>query len=125
MNSYITLNGKKYKTSANNWFPISSVPSTARMLLDGTVDVAYGPGTILEWQGTIEISAQPASGYGSITDFNTAARLRSTMPFIDHYNSPSVNVHLLAPGGFRQRALIPMWDSAANKFFVEVRLIKA
>lgn len=124
MRNYITLNGKKYTTSGNNWFPVPSVPSTVRMLLDGTVDVTYGPGVMREWQGTIEFDHYPAEGYGGPQDFYEAATARAAIPFEDHYGE-AMNVHLVAPAGFKHRALIPKWDASSNKWFVDVRIVKA
>src|SRR5512133_1431823 len=102
MNNYITLNGKKYKTQSKNWFPITNTPSTLRLTLNGGVDVAFGPTSITEWQGTVEIEATPPAGYGGYADFVTAAEARTTLTFQDHYASTTYNVYLLGPQGLRR-----------------------
>jgi hypothetical protein len=53
MNNYIELDGHKYVTPFGKWVPVIDKPSTARITLDGDLDVTYGPATWKKWQGMI------------------------------------------------------------------------
>jgi hypothetical protein len=73
MNSYITLDGKKYKTPAKLWQAVPMKPATFRYTLMGMADVTYGPGDYMEWQGQVEapVTAQFDDGIHQIETAET------------------------------------------------------
>lgn len=123
MNSYVTLNNKKYATLSSNWVPISTVPATVRVTLDGNLDVTYGPGTIKEWQGTFLIPVTPETGYGSMDDFQACIEARAELTFQDHYATHTYGIHMISSQGAKQRSMVPMWDAVSNEWRVDVRLV--
>ena len=123
MNKYITLNGKKYATLSKTWVPTFQKPMTVRTTLLGEVSATYGPTTIKGWQGEIKAPASVSdNSWGTIDDLITALDILGPVSFIDHVGT-TVNVHITATGN--QRALINMWDSSNNSFFVPVALTRA
>jgi hypothetical protein len=122
MNSYITLDGKKYRTPAQAWVPIMEKPATERYVLSGAADVTYGPMAPMRWKGEIEGPVTPDDGaWGSITDLRTTVQKTVAVSFTDHYGT-GYTVHILGP--LFERSLSPMWDSASNKIYIMVELVK-
>jgi hypothetical protein len=93
---------------------------TVRRNLDGTLDVTYGPGIFVKWQGMIEASASPPSGYGSIADLRSSLQERNSLNFVDHYGT-SYTVHAVGP--FQEESFSPKWDGTSNKIYVGVTLV--
>jgi len=121
MNSYITLDGKKYKTVHKQWTPGGDKPATLRRTLLGSLDVTYGPGTFNDWQGKIEAPVTPIDGsWGTITDLRTTIAKTSNMSFTDHYGT-SYTVHVLGP--FQEESRSPMWDGSSNAIYVKMRIV--
>lgn len=121
MNNYITLDGKKYATQANDWTPMYDKPATARYNLNGGVEVTYGPGVLSSWEGTIRVYQSPPSGYGSLTDFITTYNKLTSVSMTDH-GGTTHTVHLI--GAIKQKSLTPMWDSNSNVYFIPVKIVK-
>jgi hypothetical protein len=121
MNSYITLNSKKYKTSSGSWSPASvNRPVQVKMLLSGRNDVTYGPAVAKRWEGEVVAPVSPATGYGSISDLRTAYATLSALSFTDHYGD-TYSIALL--GSITERSKTPMWDGASNSFLVPIVLV--
>lgn len=119
MNDYITLDGKKYKTPAKTWQPVDNKIATARITLQGALDVTYGPASLREWHGEIEAAVTPQAGFGSITDLLTSLAKRQILSFTDHYGTAySVDVS----GQMARRSMTPKWDGYSNKWYVQVAI---
>lgn len=122
MNNYITLNSKQYLCPAKEWKRVFSKPSTIRKTLAGSTDVTYGAAAFEEWRGQIEAPYYAASPWGTISDLETVIQLLTSCSFTDHYGNTST-VHVVGPE-FTETSLMAMWDSASNKFYIPVRLVK-
>lgn len=123
MNSYITLDGKKYVTVAENWRPpVREKPMMVRYTLLGSLDVTYGPGAPIAWEGEIRADVTPATGYGSPSDLITSLMKKEGITFIDH-SGTSCTVHAVGP--FPQRSLQNVWDGPENTIYTHARLVKA
>lgn len=118
-NTYITLDGKYYKTLQKNWRELPIVPSTARLLLSGDLDVTYGPTDLMIWEGEIAADVSPASGYGSDTDLYTTLRKTTTVDFTDHRGTTYSDIHIEATNA---RSLLPDWDNVNNTIYVAVKI---
>lgn len=116
------LDTYKYMTPADNWRPGPSKPATARVNLNGTMDVTYGPAVINQWTGDIIAPAVAAEGWGTKALLDVTIAKRSAVAFQDHYGN-ACTVHVL--GTFEAVSRSPMWDGASNEFLVAVVLLKA
>lgn len=119
MNSWITLDTKKYKTPQQGWIPRVIKPSTIRLTLLGAIDATYGPGNILEWQAEIEADVSPATGYGTPGDLRESLKKVVGLSFTDHFNG-SHTVHVR---GFEESSMSPMWDGSSNTVIFNVTLM--
>jgi hypothetical protein len=119
-NAYITLDGKKYSTSAKNWQPLNPKPMTARQLANGDLDITYGAKCLRVWEGEILAYVTEArTGYGSSSDLGTSLAKLAGVTFVDHYGT-SCTVHIQ---NWKARSLTNVWDNGSNKFYFMVRLI--
>lgn len=119
MNDYVTLDTKKYKTSALAWEPLPVVPATLRIALSGDTDTVFGPVALMRWEGEMLAKVTPESGYGSILDLRLSLKKLQSLAFIDHYGA-SYTVLAQQVG---ERSVTPMWDGALNEFHVGVVLM--
>lgn len=121
MNSYITLDSKKYLCPHKKWIPTRHKPMTMRRTLDGNLDVTYGSGIFNEWRGQIRAYASSApSGYGTVSDLRATLEKQCGVSFTDHYGT-SYTVHSISP--FPEDSLGPGWDSPSNTIDIEVVLV--
>jgi hypothetical protein len=118
LNDYITLDSKKYRTSAKTWHPEPNIPATERVLLNGQMDVTFGKASLLIWIGEIEGPITAASGWGTIVDLRTSLLKRQLLSFTDHYG---VTRNIKATGPFKERSLSSKWDGASNTIYVSVK----
>jgi len=121
MNDYITLDGFKYATSANNWKKLLEKPNTVRYTLSGALDITFGAASPIRWVGDViaPVSAR-SEGWGTISDLRTSLAKVSSMVFTDHY-ADSFTVFSVAP--LQERSLMNRWDDTNNVFFVPVELV--
>ena len=123
MNNYITLNGKKYKTSAKDWMPAQlTKPGTVRVLANGEVDASYGPGVLMRWSGSVLASVTPEKDFGTLADLMEALSLPRELLFTDHYGN-SYYVHVV--GEIKVKSMVNMWDAGSNRFSVNLNMIKS
>lgn len=121
MRNYIILDGKKYKCPWKAWQPESSVPSSARILLDGTMDVVYGEADVYVWAGEIEAPVSPEdASWGTPSSLRTSLRKHTTLAFTDHYGTAYT---VKATGPFKERSLGPMWDGESNIIYISASLM--
>ena len=118
MNSYITLDGKKYATAAKTWTPVPSKPGSVRLNLNGQMDATYGAGVLLRWEGDILARMTPLSGYGSPADLRASLIKTQGLTFTDHYGT-AYTVHVFR---YKERSLSPNWDGATNEIKFQVEL---
>jgi len=122
MNNYITLDGKKYKTRAEQWQPIVGKPAQVRYNLDGTTDATFGPATPNEWVGQILGPVTPdGEDWGDIDDLRTSLAKTTALTMVDHY---SVEYSVLSLDGFMAESRSVMWDAETNEFRVMCRLVR-
>jgi len=121
MNDYITLDGFKYATSANNWKKLLDKPNTVRYTLSGALDITFGAASPTRWVGDViaPVSAR-SEGWGTISNLRTSLAKVSSILFTDHYGN-RYNVFSVAP--LQQRSLMNRWDDTNNVFFVPVELV--
>jgi len=120
MNSYITLDGKTYATSAKKWQPLEQKPITARQLVNGGLDVTYGVQSLKIWEGEIVARVSDGrSGYGTSSDIETSLKKLQSVSFTDHFGA-TYTVHVQM---WRARSFSTDWGAASNKMFYEVRLV--
>ena len=123
MNEYITLNGKKYVTLAKTWIPTFQKPMTVRNTLLGEVSATYGPAVIKGWQGEIKAPASVSdASWGTVDDLLSALDTLGPVSFTDHMGV-TVDVHVTMTAN--RRALVNVWDSASNCFYVPVAMTRA
>lgn len=122
MNDYVSIDSKKYHTTARSWRPSPITPSTTRLLLSGNLDAAYGPATLLQWEGEVcGPVTSPGTGWGTISDLRTSLAKRQKLTFVDHYGTSYTGSVITGP--FKERSLIPKWDSSDNVIYVLVKVI--
>jgi hypothetical protein len=119
MNSYITLDGKKYQTLQKNWLPETQKSMTTRLTLAGSLDVTFGPGSIKIWSGEIKARVSPATGYGSPSDLRTSLDKLTGLSFTDHLG----NSYTVYTQGYKERSYTPVWDGTSNLINFSVRLV--
>jgi len=122
MNSYITLDGKKYKTPGKVWNPTTQKPATVRYTLLGAIDGTFGAANLCDWDGEIEGPVTPTDGtWGSINDLRTTLAKRAALSFTDHYGN---SYTVLCQGPFKETSFSTMWDDASNHINISVRITK-
>jgi hypothetical protein len=121
MNDYITLDGYKYRTAAENWEPNEERPMVIRRLMSGSSNVTFGPATFTGWRGIILVDVTPAAGFGSVDNMRATYRLRSQLGFTDHYGN-SYNVVIDRAVG--EKSISPMWTAVDNVFRINLSLVK-
>lgn len=121
MNDYITLDGNKYATLQRSWRPTQPKGSTARVTLNGGLDVTYGALTVQQWNGEIvgDVTSRGA-GWGTIATLRTTLAKRTSLGFTDHYGN-SYTVHQI--GGYQEAPFSPGWDNAESVIYVAVQLV--
>jgi hypothetical protein len=121
MNNYITLDGKRYATRADNWFIVENKPHTERYTLFGEVDITYGVSSPTAWEGEIIAPVTPKGfAWGDIDNLLVTLRKKEAVSFYDHHGT-SGQVHCL--GSLEKRSLMNVWDDPQNVFYVSVRLV--
>ena len=119
MNSYITLDGKKYSTAQKTWQPETPKAMTPRLTLAGDLDVTFGPGVTKVWTGEIKARVTPATGYGTPNELRTSLDKITGLTFLDHLgNSYTVYVQ-----GYKERSYTPAWDGSSNAMYFNVRMV--
>jgi hypothetical protein len=121
MNSYITLDGKRYHTAADNWEPNEERPLVIRRLLSGSSNVTFGPATFTGWRGVVTVDVGAQAPFGNIDDLRTTYRKRQTLVFVDHYGTSYTVVIDRAVG---EKSLSPMWTAVDNVFRINLSLVK-
>ena len=120
MNSYITLDGKKYAALHGEWNPSTDRPVVFKRLLSGSTNVTFGPASNKRWRGKLVAAVTPQTGYGSIGDLRTTYEKLTALTFVDHYgNSHSV----IIDRGVDEGSKTPVWDSPENKMHVNLTLV--
>ena len=127
MNDYLILDGYCYKTVAKTWVPpVINKPMTARLLLDGSLDVTYGGGTFTAWSGEIIAEVEPPGTppgpglvWGTPDALLVSLGKREGLAFTDHYGN-DYTVHIQMSGA---RSLLRNWDAPSNKLYYSVKLI--
>lgn len=123
MNNFIYLDGKQYRTHGKSWHPEDIVPSSERILLNGTHDVTFAAGTLLVWAGQIEAPTVASGSWGTITNLRASLRKRQLLQFRDHYyDTTGITYNAKATGPFKEESKSVKWDGPSNKIFVQVRL---
>jgi hypothetical protein len=121
MRNYIILDGKKYKCPWKAWQPEPVVPSSARLILDGSGHVVFGPTDLKIWTGELEAPVTPEDAtWGDPDDLRTSLRKRNTLSFTDHFD---VTYTVKAQGPFKERSLSPVWDGESNVIFISMSLM--
>ena len=121
MNNYITLDTLRYAAVYPDFGPIRSKAATERITLSGASDVTYGPGTTVEYSGTIKAPVTPRTGaWGDIDDLRATLEKREALPFIDPYGV-AYTVYVMGPHG--EDSISPVWDGASNEFKINVRIV--
>ncbi len=126
MNDYIILcirggTQLKYRTPADKWLPISTPLASHRFTLLGALDTTYGASTMKSWEGEI-IAYNALTGFGTPAQLMTVLTSKSELFFQDHFGATQ---YVRAFGSFTPRYLNPVWDSASNKAYIPVQLIKS
>jgi len=119
-NSYVTLDGKKYKTLQRSWQEMPSVPKTGRLLLSGDVDVTFAANPIMEWEGELAAAVSPATGYGSPADLYTTLEKTTALSFTDHRGTAYSNCYVEAT---KMRSLLPDWEDTNNIIYIFVKIL--
>ncbi len=120
INNFITLDGKKYKTSANNWLEIENSPRQHKRLLSSAGDISFGVNTFLAWKGDIFVDVSPTDIlYGSFDDLQTTFRKKSSLTMIDHYG---VSRSVVMGGTMEKRSILPDWADPSNEFHISVEI---
>jgi hypothetical protein len=124
-NNFVVINdgtdSLKYKTALRSWGSAPDVPSTARMLLSGKIDITYGPGEVGQWSGEllVPVATQPA-GWGNIDDLRTQLQRKVVFQFTDHYGTLYPTAAIKGP--FQEQSIQPDWDVDSNDIFVSIKV---
>ena len=120
MNNYITLDGKKYKTNANDWEFRPMNPRTFRSTLSGSTDSTYGPVSLFAWAGSIVVPVTPIdAGWGGITNFKATINKQEDLTLTDHYGT-AYTIMIMLSG---MNSLTPKWDGAENEIHYAVEMM--
>lgn len=117
MNAYITIGAYKYVTT-RTWRPSSVKSGTLKLMIDGSLDVTYGPAVVSEWKGSVKADNTPASGYGTPAQLRTSLETLSGITFIDH-DGVSHTGHVF---GYDEISLLPDWDNANNSIYFDITI---
>jgi hypothetical protein len=122
--NYIWLDGKRYKTNANNWSPEGMSPGDVRLLANGQLDSTYAPATYRIWTGEIIADNTPEQaplGYEWGTPANLRASLskRTALEFTDNFGD-NYTVHVRQ---WKERYLGPKWDEPTGHVYMNVTLM--
>lgn len=121
MNEYITYDGKKYRTLQRSWRHKEPKPATARLNLNGDLDVTYGPTTYHHWNGEIVGPITPDDGtWGSYSDLITSLKKTVAVSMSDHYGT-AYTVHSIETP--EEDPFSPGWDHASGVFYVNVTIV--
>lgn len=121
MNSYITLDGKRYPAIHTQFMPIQNRPMMQRPLLDGTLDIIYGAAYVTGWEGVLSVPTSESDPYGDIADLRSTFNKKTNVSLTDHYG----NTHTVAIiGDLEEDSLTPMWDATLNKFKIKIKMVK-
>ena len=121
MNDYIILDGKHYRTAHENWEPSEDRPMIIKRLMSGASNVTFGPATFTGWRGIVMVDVGAQAPFGTIDDFRTTYRKRTSLSFTDHYGT----VHsVVIDKTVGERSISPMWTATDNVFKVSVSLVK-
>jgi hypothetical protein len=120
MNNYITLDGYKYQTLAENWVPASVRPVSAQMLMSGGIDVVFGPSVMKRWTGIIRVLPTSESGWGGISELRASYAKLQSLSMTDHWGD-TYTVTLL--GDLEEMSLAAKWDSASNRFLIPTEMV--
>lgn len=125
---YIILDGYRYKTLAKQWRPVTARPATARLTLLGEMEGTFGVGTMMRWDGQISVrhgeeAPLPADGseYGNIFTLRATMQKREALAFTDHNGAAFPETVMIGP--FDETALVNVWNSNTNKYYVRVQLV--
>jgi hypothetical protein len=126
-NSYVVLDGYRYKTLAKGWTPATARPATPRLTLLGEMEATFGAGALAKWEGLIavphgETTILPADGtlYGSIYTLRATVRKCQVVPFTDHNGTLYSEAVLIGP--FDEQTLINIWNNPSNKYYVRLQI---
>lgn len=125
INNFIIINdgtdALKYKTALKSWGSAPVNPNTARILLNGDIDVTYGPGALGNWTGDIlcPVDTQPA-GWGNIDDLRIQLARRVIYQFTDHYGDLYTKAHIDGP--FNEASIMPDWEAGGNDILVRIQV---
>ena len=87
---YVTLDSKKYRLLAQDYERDLAPPKTVRNGVLGNTIVTQGPGNAdMITQVALAVDYTPASGYGSLSDLQTALEAK-TVSYTDNITSESV-----------------------------------
>ncbi|MCK5643188.1 MAG: right-handed parallel beta-helix repeat-containing protein, partial [Gammaproteobacteria bacterium] len=107
MNSFIVLDGHRYKCMHEDWRPKRSKSSSAQYTLSGNLDMTYGTVTSFEWEGNILAPVTPDDEtYGDIDDLRATLAKRTPLSYRDYYGD-EYTVHVIGP--FTEESRSPMW----------------
>jgi hypothetical protein len=120
MNDYITLDGKRYKTTKKSWTPETVTPMQSKDYLNGDLNATFGATSLLMWEGVIIAPSTAPTLFGSIKDIDKTLVKRETVSFTDHHGTTYANVHLIGP--FAKHSLFPNWDVAGNPIYVSITI---
>ncbi len=121
MNDYITLDGKKYRTTHKQWQPIIDRPVVIKKLLSGTRNVTFGPAMKPIWQGAVRaVASSPETGFGDIDDLRTTYEKLESISFTDHYGN---NYTVVLDRRVNEASFTPKWDAPSNKFEVNLTVV--
>ncbi|MGW8178744.1 MAG: hypothetical protein ACWGQW_08280 [bacterium] len=125
-NNYIQINDGtntyKYKTALRSWKKSGLSPSTARILLSGSLDVTYGQGDYDLYDGEILTPVtSPGAGWGTIDTLRVQLKRKVIFQFTDHYGT--LHSSCAIQGTFDEDSIMPDWDVAGNDIFVKIRVM--
>jgi hypothetical protein len=123
MNNYVTLDGHRYKAVFGQYAQARSKPARARKNLAGNTDVTYGPSVTIAWVGEFVVPVTASgSDWGNAADLRTTYEKMENLTFTDHYGNSHTVVML---GELSEDTMLPVLDSALNRFIFKVNLVKA
>jgi len=122
MNNYVTLDGHRYKAVFDQYSQSRSKPARVRKNLAGATDVTYGPAVTIGWVGELIVPVSASgSDWGNSADLRTTYEKMENLTFVDHYGTSHTVVML---GELDEQSLLPVLDSALNRFIFKVNLVE-
>jgi hypothetical protein len=118
--TYILLDGLKYKTLAKQWRPTTLKPAQARLDLMGRLSATFAAAALKRWDGIIAAPTTASDGYGSIDDLRVSIAKRAMVSFTDHYGTEYPHSVVLGP--FEEEHLQNVWNAPSNKVYVRVSI---